>query len=553
MELSDEPQPNSRRATELSDEPQPTAHGKPTPKPSRTPKSVPALSFDAAAASVHESIPSLMDLAAPHCVDGAVARMKRQLKHDQTEVEALNAEVHDLVVALETYRRETSRDLKAVCPREPPPVPREVQALSDAALAAAMSTPSLGEAATAAQLTGSELWTFLQKQIADHEVAAEVVRITAERAVEESRLVTRQHAAKERRDALRVEMLELTECIKRTRIEVDLQVRLLMTKHELVPPDACAAVVAHQEWITQASPKELSVRTGKKKGELAEMGCPVCAIPMRVHALDASNAERAQRRRRGGRREPSLRCVNPDCAVCGFSFVLPPHVQWCHTIEMRALSGGKLTLKGFQPYSWGEPPKQVHMSLPECTSLFVDKSAAVKGAHCLTCKFGAGFSYDDDRCGLDSPDDSSIYDGMNMEDEASAAEARLAVKELGVKCHSCRVRGAHSPDCPLSPENLPMFCRGCRQAGKAYLYCRGSRCGAGPVCSMDISQPEKISLDLCDLKPCQRCSKLRCWSCYEESPGGESGECPPCGRKSEREYEREEDLDDLMEERDYFW
>ena len=29
--------------------------------------------------------------------------------------------------------------------------------------------------------------------------------------------------------------------------------------------------------------------------------------------------------------------------------------------------------------------------------------------------------------------------------------------------------------------------------------------------------------DLCDLKPCQKCTKLRCWNCYEDSPGGESG------------------------------
>jgi len=61
------------------------------------------------------------------------------------------------------------------------------------------------------------------------------------------------------------------------------------------------------------------------------------------------------------------------------------------------------------------------------------------------------------------------------------------------------------------------------------------------MCSLGDGRPKKrpMSDDLLGLKPCQKCSTLRCWNCYEDSPGGESGECPPCGRKSEREYERE--------------
>jgi len=158
--------PQSQAASsELPDAPQPAAHGKAKHTPvsqqtgaeqGRTPKNARSL-------FPRKDFPSLMDLAAPHCVEGAVAGMQRQLKNDKAEVAALSREGSMIRQALLDHRDTTRRLIRAVRPREPAPAPNEVQELSDAALAAAMPTRSLGEAAGAVQLTGEQLWTMLQR------------------------------------------------------------------------------------------------------------------------------------------------------------------------------------------------------------------------------------------------------------------------------------------------------------------------------------------------------------------------------------------------------
>lgn len=507
--------------------------------------------------SDYVNVPSLMELAAPHCVDGAVASLEREITQISRERLALKGQEQKLTQEISSQRAQTQKLVRAVHPRKPPPPPDDVQAVSAAALAEAMPTPSLSEAAAGAQLTASQLWTILHETIADNEMLAEKARIQERGSAEEEVLVQKLKAIRVTRAELAEQLPVLRQRVKQTRIEVALQVHCLLRTRELPSEATHAAVASHQEWLDGARRAELPMRTGKAKGELGAMECPLCKSRMHVHALDrpaaeaspATSSSQTQQSAQPPQR-PALRCGNPDCEACGFTFLLPGFLRWCHSRDMRERSavderdikkvtarceGGSLVLSPFQLFSWGVPPKESRFTLPACTSLFVAPGTVPEAAHCMTCKFHAGFSYESEDEWFDGS-----FDEHDDDDPQHASSSRQVSKSgVAKKCRECRVRGGHAPGCQLSPENLPMFCADCREFGKAFLYCGSSRCGAGPLCSVAAGRPIKKYDDVCGLQPCSKCSALRCWNCYEESPGGEMGECTRCGRASERRYERE--------------
>lgn len=459
--------------------------------------------------SEEDNVPSLFDLAAPLCVEGSVVGFEQQLKEAATELTDLRKRFNDLRRAVSSHERETSRQVWALRPKPPPPPPAEVQDLSSTALAAALPTPSLVQAATDASFSACDLWAILQERIAVNEMDAEADSIREQREVERTRLVAEQDAAHERVQELDKAIPELKARIQRTRVEATLVVQRLCRAQDGYPADAALptaaevdAVVAMQARLLQSSPRELAVTEGRRRGELKQMSCPLCKCSLLfTESHTGSPYHQPLPGQRDG--ELNLLCSEPDaaCAAADFQYQLPTGLRRCHTHDMGPY-GGRLVLQntcGGLP--WGPPPRRVTVTLRKCSVVIADPSKIDAKQRCQTCKLAAEHSRDNEWDDADDDDDEYMLDTYGM----SAAE---------------RMRKLQA---------LPIFCVDCCEGAQSYLYCQGSRCGDGPMCS--LGKREHLTEPF-NLAPCGKCGTLRCANCYEESAGGDMGRCKRCSKRA---------------------
>lgn len=464
-----------------------------------------------------DDFPSLFDLAAPLCVEGAVIGLHQKLEQAVTERADVRKRYKELCRAVDSHERETRKQLNALRPRSPLPPPADVEALSSTALAASLPTVSLSKAATDALLSASDLWTLLQERIATNEMTAEADRIREQRGIEHTQLVAEEDAAQERMQELDLAIPELKARIQRTQIEAVLIVQRLSRARDGFPADATIpteaevnAVVAMQVHLIQSKPVELAVIDGKKRGELKQMSCPLCRSLMFTVAAHAGSPYHQPL---PGHRdqEPNLLCSEPNaaCAAADFQYQLPAGLRWCHTHDMREKSHqGKLVLRnasGGMP--WGPPPKQVTVTVRPCGVLFADPSKVDAKQRCQTCKLASQVGgRDNEWDGADDDDD----EYMSMNYGMSAAD---------------RMRQLQA---------LPIFCADCCEGAKSYLYCQGSRCGDGPMCS--LGEKNNDGEHPFNLAPCGKCGTLRCDNCYD-SEAGEFGRCKRCGPPKRSRYD----------------